>query len=130
VRNWPRELKIVVATVVMIGAVAALLPLLAASREPRELVLVVRNMAFYAGDTSTSNPTIYMDPGERVRVTLVNDDAGVSHDFAVKAWSAATPVLRGKGRTSIVIQAPDRAGTAEYVCSLHGSMMTGTIEVR
>lgn len=123
-------MKILVTVIAMMGAAAALIPLLAESREPRELVLTARDMAFYAGDTSAANPTIHMEPGERLRVTFVNDDAGVSHDFAVKAWSAGTDVLRGKGRTSIVIQAPDRVGAAEYVCSLHGSMMSGTIEIR
>lgn len=111
------------------GAATALLPLGAESRDPRALVLVARGMTFYAGEGAEPNPTIHMEPGERLRVTLVNEDAGVTHDFAVNAWSARTSVLRGKGRASIVIQAPPRAGTAEYSCSLHGSMMSGTIQV-
>jgi hypothetical protein len=125
-----RGLKILAAMAVMIGAAAALLPLLAKSGEPRELVIVARGMAFYAGDGAVANPTIQMEPGERLRVTFVNDDAGISHDFAVREWSVGTPVLHEKGRTSIVIQAPERRGTAAYVCSLHGSMMSGVVDVR
>lgn len=121
--------KILLTTVVMTGAAATLLPLLAESREPREFVIVARQMTFYAGDTDVPNPTIDMEPGERLRVTFVNDDAGVSHDFAIKTWSIGTSMLRGKGRTSIVIHAPERAGTADYACSLHGSMMSGRIRV-
>jgi plastocyanin len=121
--------KVVIVVIVMLGAAAALLPLLAESREPREIVLVAKQMAFYAGDSTVTNPTIHMAPGERIRITLVNDDPGVGHDFAVSPWSLQTPVLRGKGRTSIVIQAPEQRGTTEYVCSLHASMMTGTIQV-
>jgi plastocyanin len=124
-----QRLKILLTTMVMIGAAAMLLPLLAESREPREVVIVARQMTFYAAGSDVPNPTLYMEPGERLRVTFVNDDAGVSHDFAIKTWSTGTSILRGKGRTSIVIQAPERAGTAEYVCSLHGSMMSGRIHV-
>ena len=78
---------------------------------------------------ATANPAIQMTPGERIRITLIGADPGFDHDFAVTAWDVKTPVLHGEGRTSIVIQAPDKPGKATYVCSIHASMMNGTIEV-
>jgi plastocyanin len=107
----------------------ALLPLGARSLEPREVVVIARDMSFHVGDGVTANPIIQVAPGERIRITLINADPGFDHDFAVKAWKVNTPVLHGEGRTSLVVQAPDEPGRATYVCSMHESMMKGTIEV-
>ena len=115
--------------VLMLGGIAVLLPLLAKSTEPREVFVVARQMSFFVGQGLTANPTIQVVPGERIRITLVSADPGFDHDFTVKAWGVKAPVLRGKGRTSIVFQAPDTPGTATYVCSFHSSMMSGTIAV-
>lgn len=111
------------------ACVAALLPLLAESRQPRELVLVAREMAFYEDGSGPPNPTIRLFPGERLRVRLVNDDPGVDHDLTLPEWSMATPVLRGPSEATMIVQAPETPGRTEYVCSLHGSMMTGVLEV-
>jgi hypothetical protein len=115
--------------VVALGGLFALLPLGARSLELREVVIIARQMSFYAGDGPTANPTIQMAPGERIRVTLIGEDPGFDHDFAVTAWGVKTPVLHGEGRTSIVVQAPDKPGKTSYVCSIHALMMSGTIEV-
>ena len=97
--------------------------------EPREIVVVARQMAFYVGDGVTANPTIHAAPGERIRVTLVSQDPGFDHDFAVPAWRVNSAVLHGEGRDSTVIQVPDKPGVTTYVCSKHASMMKGIIEV-
>jgi len=112
-----------------LGGILALLPLGARSLEPREVIVVARQMSFYVGDGSTANPIIQVAPGERIRITLINADPGFDHDFAVAAWDVRTPVLHGEGRTSLVFQAPDTPGTVTYVCSVHDSMMKGIIEV-
>lgn len=112
-----------------LGGLLALLPLGARTLEPREVVIIARQMSFYSGDGATANPTIQVSPGERVRITLVGADPGVDHDFAVTAWGVQTALVRGVGRTSIVIQAPDTPGEFTYLCSLHASMMTGSIQV-
>ena len=112
-----------------LGGILALLPLGARSLEPREVVVIARQMSFYVAEGATANPIIQVAPGERIRITLVNADPGFDHDFAVTAWDVRTPVLHGEGRTSLVIQAPARPGKATYVCSLHDSMMKGIIEV-
>ena len=67
-------------------------------------------MSFYSADGVTASPTIRMRPGETVRLTLIVDDPGFDHDFVITAWDARTSVLRGKGRTSIVLRAPDEDG--------------------
>ena len=112
-----------------LAGVIALLPLIAESSEPRDIVIVAKQMAFVAAGGERSNPTIQVHAGERIRITLVNQDAGVDHDLAVPAWSVATRVLEGNGEASVVFRVPERTGTTTYICSLHQSMMTGTIEV-
>lgn len=110
--------------------VPALLPLVAKPNEPREVHLVARRMAFYlANGAGGANPVIRVAPGERVRLTFVNHDAGFEHDLAVKAWGLATPTLDEGGRASLVIQAPDTPGQVPYVCTLHAVTMRGLIEV-
>ena len=75
------------------------------------------------------NPTLIVQRGERVKVTLRNEDAGMTHDFAVRAWNAGTPRLSGGGKAVIQFQAPEQPGVATYSCTPHGEMMRGTIRV-
>ena len=124
-----RPYLLTTASILAIGAIVALLPLLAESPGPREMVVVARQMSFYVGGDSVANGAIRVAPGEKIRIVLVNADPGLDHDFAVTAWGVKTPVLQGEGRTSIEFRAPDTPGTATYVCSVHASMMRGTIEV-
>ena len=113
----------------VLGALAALMPLVAESEKPREIRIVARQMSFYVDGGDAANPTITVKPGERVRLTLVNEDAGLDHDFAVPAWPLTTPLVEGTGTTTIVFDAPGKPGVTDYVCSRHATMMTGTIEV-
>ena len=112
----------------ILGGLVALLPLVAESAAPREIVIVARQMAF-RGENGSANPTVHVRVGERVRLIFVNEDAGFDHDFSIPGWSIGTSTVRGAGRTSIEFQAPDRPGPAEYICSLHPTMMRGTIQV-
>ena len=125
------RMRLILTTVVVLalGGLFALLPVGARSLELREVVLTARQMSFRIGDASETNPVIRMAPGEKVRITLISADPGFEHDFAVTAWNVKSPVLHGLGRTSIVVQAPDRPGRAAYVCSSPASMMNGIIEV-
>lgn len=123
------RLILTTSSLLALGGLLALLPLGARSLEPREVIVIARQMSFYVGDGATANPVIQVAPGERIRITLINADPGFDHDFAVRAWGVKTPVLHGDGQTSIVVQAPQEPGKAVYVCSSHPLMMSGTIEV-
>jgi plastocyanin len=107
------------------------LPSLVADPGPpsREIVLVARNMAFYLDGNPTPNPTLRLKAGEQVTLVLRSEDAGITHDFAVKSWNVGTPLLNGKGAVSVSFRVPDRRdGPQEYVCSAHAVMMKGAIE--
>ncbi len=127
-----RRFTVGLAAVILCGLVA--LPSLVANRgsqaRGREIVLVARNMAFYLDGNPTPNPTLRVKAGERVHIVLRSDDAGFTHDFAVKAWNAATDFLTGKGAVSVTVTVPDTPGARqEYVCSAHAVMMRGMVEV-
>lgn len=113
----------------LLVGVAALLPLVAESGDRREIRIVSRQMAFFVAGNAASNPTIRVRPGERVRLTLINEDRGVAHDLVVPAWAVATSLVDGRGRASIDFTAPLQPGPVDYVCSRHVAMMTGRIDV-
>jgi plastocyanin len=108
----------------------ALMPLVAnPPPAPREIVVVARGMTFYLDGDATPNPTIKVAPGELVRLTLRNAEAGVSHNFVVRSLGVASTVLDGIGSTSFTLKAPDQPGEHPYICTPHSAMMSGILEV-
>ncbi len=107
-----------------------LLPVVAGSRpRVREIRLVARDMSFYLDGQPPENPLISVRRGEQVRVTLRNEDAGLTHNFAVKALGVAMAPLKGAGTRSVAFRAPERLGRYEYFCTPHAQMMRGVLEV-
>jgi plastocyanin len=87
-------------------------------------------MAFYLEGNPTPNPTIVLRRGEDVRLNLINQDRGMTHDFAVESLDLATPQLRRSGSaTTVSFEAPEEPGESEYVCTLHARMMKGIVKV-
>jgi len=97
-------------------------------KDIHEIRLTARDMAFYLPGDTTPNPTLVVGRGERVRLTLVNEDRGMTHDFAVESLDVATRALRS-GTDSLTFEAPDKPGESEYVCTYHARMMKGTLKV-
>jgi plastocyanin len=65
-----------------------------------------------------------------VRLTLINEDRGMTHDFAVHSLDVATRPLRRAGtETTLVFEAPGQPGQSEYVCTFHALMMKGVLKV-
>jgi len=128
---WGRRISIeAVAIVVVLLVVGGLLT--AVTRTPaREITLVARGMAFYLeSDPSTPNPTLMLKAGERVRVTLRNEERGFTHDFAVPAVDVATDLINWNENAGVTFEVPDRPGAYDYVCEPHAMMMRGRIIVQ
>ena len=126
-KSWTGAL--VVAALVAVGA-AAVVTRAGAREESREIHLVARGMAFFlAGDSASPNPTIHVRAGERVRLIVRNETAGIEHDFAVDSLGAATNPLPTGAVGSFDLEVPDAPGTHEYVCRPHSVMMRGRIVV-
>jgi plastocyanin len=111
--------------------VVAAAAMLIASRGagPREIRLVARDMTFFVDGDDAPNPTLKLRAGEQVRVTLRNEDAGMSHDFVVTAWHVGSRLLDGRGEAAVVFRVPATTGRHEYSCTPHSATMRGAIEV-
>jgi plastocyanin len=99
-------------------------------RAPREITIVARDMTFYLDGRGRPNPTIRLAAGERVRIVLRNEDAGLTHDVVVRSLGIAAPTLKGLGSTSVTVEVPDAPGRHTYTCTPHAKMMSGLVEVR
>ena len=111
---------------------ALMLPRIVSSREeePRAVTVVVRNMTYYLDGQDTPNPSLKFAAGERVRLTLRNEDAGMSHDFNIRPWNVSTKVLEGKGQDTVTFRVPSRSeAPAAYTCTPHAAMMSGSIVI-
>ena len=115
-------------------ACVALLPIVAASRgadaPPREVTIVARDMAFYVDGQPTPNPTLRFKAGERVRLVLRNEDAGMTHDFVITSWEVATRSISERGAAAAVeFRVPGDRSASAYHCTPHSEMMRGGIQV-
>lgn len=110
--------------------IVLLLPLTASTTDSvREITLVARDMAFYLEGGTEPNPTLQVQAGEELRITVLNRDPGFAHNFVVDAWDLETPFVEMEASTTVVIRAPAHPGQQEYVCTPHDKMMRGVIEV-
>jgi hypothetical protein len=126
--------RVTVAGIVVsiVALLATLLPMVASSEQStaREIRIVVRDMAFYVEGNNQPNPAIVLRAGEQVRIRLRNDDPGMRHDFAIRAWTIATRVLEDRGQEDeIVFQVPAERGAQSYQCTPHAKMMSGEIRI-
>ena len=99
----------------------------------REITLVARDMAFYLPDDPTPNPRLVLMQGERVALTLRNDDPGMAHDFAVEGpgpLDRASKLIESGESDRIEFTVPATVGEFDYLCSIHPRMMRGIVEVR
>lgn len=119
--------------ITVVALAATLLPTLASpigGDQVRDIHLVVRDMTFYVEGQDDPNPAIMLRAGEQVRITLRNEDAGMRHDFAVKAWAVGTRVLDEAGEAdAFVFRVPRKTGDQVYVCTPHSKRMRGVIRV-
>jgi plastocyanin len=86
-------------------------------------------MHFYVEGQADPNPTLRLHAGETVRFVLLNQDAGMRHDFAIPGWNAATRRIESGEEASVTFRAPGGASSQTYTCTPHGAIMRGTILV-
>ena len=113
---------------VLIAVVAAVLPRIVNTREQvHEIRLVAKDMTYYADGSEDPNPTLRLVPGEQVRVTIRNDDRGMSHDFGIPEFRVGTGIVEFGAEKSVTFKVPDNPSAATYICTPHSAMMSGRI---
>lgn len=92
----------------------------------REVVLEARGVRF-----NGENPTLTMQAGERLRLTVRNAEPGpVLHDLILVGPNTVTTRLLQPGEQVTLELLLTRPGRYAYACSLHPGMMDGVIEAR
>ena len=76
----------------------------------REVSLVARDMAFYADGGSTANPVLHARPGERLRITVINNAPGMVHDLDHRRRPNRDALLTAGQVASIEFTAPAEPG--------------------
>jgi len=128
---WGRRISIEAVAIVVVLLVVGVLLTAVTRTSAREITLVARGMAFFLeSDPAIPNPTLRLKAGERVRITLRNEERGFTHDFAVPAVDAATDLISWNEDADVTFDVPDRPGTYDYVCEPHAMMMRGRIIVQ
>ena len=112
----------------VIASAGAVVPRIVVTGERvHEIRVVAKNMTYYTDGAAEPNPPIRLAPGEHVRVTLRNDDRGMSHDFGIPAFGVATGVVEFGAEKSITFTVPEKPSPATYICTPHSAMMSGRI---
>ncbi len=120
----------VVLVAILCMGLLALLPLGAGTRaDPRDVVFIARDMAFYTAGSNAGNPIVKVRAGEEVRLVFRNDDEGIRHNLAIQDWKVLLELPNGAREMSTVVRVPERPGLHWYVCEPHRSMMMGIVEV-
>ena len=70
------------------------------------------------------NPTLRVNEGAIVQMTLVNGDA-IEHDVVFPDFNAATDKVFRKGASSVTVFRAGKAGEFDYFCSLPGHRQAG-----
>jgi nitrite reductase (NO-forming) len=71
-----------------------------------------------------SNPTLHVNPGAIVQVTLIDGD-GAEHDVSFPEFKALSDHVIGKGASTVIVFRADRNGTFNYFCTLPGHRQAG-----
>jgi plastocyanin len=96
----------------------------------RNITLVARGLTFMSADEAASeNPTIAMQPGERIRLILRNEAPGLLHSVVIPAWNVELDAIRAGETSEVTFVVPQTPGGFEYHCGPHPNRMHGRILV-
>jgi plastocyanin len=96
----------------------------------REVTLVARGMTFALPEQPASeNPTVRLRAGERVRLVLKNEAAGLVHDLVIPDWNVTLEAIPAGETSSVTFTVPEKTGQVEYRCQPHAAMMSGVVDV-
>lgn len=118
--------------IVVVSATGVVLASIAQGAVSREITIVAKNMVFSVPSLETSgevNPTITVKRGQRVTITLRNDDAGMQHDLVIEGLDVRLEVVSCGETTRLTFTVPREPGEYVYLCSFHPRRMRGVFIV-
>ncbi len=92
--------------------------------KPNAIIEVVAENLVFRGN----NPTLYAEPGSKVKLIFRNEARGVEHHLVIEDLKMETDVLRPGEREEISFSVPLRDTVLTYACLLH-PMMKGKFVV-
>ena len=118
--------------IVVVSATGVVLASMAQGAVSREITMVAKNMVFSVPSLESSgeaNPTITVKRGQRVTITLRNDDAGMLHDLVIEGLDVRLEVVSCGETTRLTFTVPREPGEYVYLCSFHPRRMRGVFIV-
>ena len=118
--------------IVVVSATGVVLASIAQGAVSREITIVAKNMVFSVPSVESSgeaNPTITVKRGQRVTITLRNDDAGMLHDLVIEGLDVRLEVVSCGETTRLTFTVPREPGEYVYLCSFHPRRMRGVFIV-
>ena len=118
--------------IVVVGAAGVVLASMAQGAVSREITIVAKNMVFVIESPESlgqGNPTITVKRGQKITITLRNDDAGMQHDLVIQGLHVQVQMVSCGETTRLTFTAPRERGEYVYLCSFHPRRMRGVFVV-
>ncbi len=118
--------------IVVVSATGVVLASMAQGTGSREITMVAKDMVFSvqsSESTGEANPTITIKRGQKITITLRNDDAGMLHDLVIEGLDVRLESVSCGETTRLTFTAPREPGEYVYLCSFHPRRMRGVFIV-
>lgn len=118
--------------IVVASAAGMVLASMAQGTVSHEITIVAKDMVFSiqsSASTGEANPTITVKRGQKVTITLRNDDAGMIHDLIIEGLDISLETVSFSETTRLTFTAPTEPGEYVYLCSFHPRRMRGVFIV-
>lgn len=133
-RTLVRRLALPGKTLAVLAALLALVVLLtyvavqrnvgAATAPERDVTISAQDFQFTGVE-----PRRELKVGERIRLTVVNHEPGIAHDFVISGLKVRTGYLP-PGASQTLVFTPTKPGLFRYGCTLHPGLMDGQLIVQ
>ena len=117
------------ALIVIVASLAGVvLASMAQGTVSREITIVAKDMVFSIQSSDSSgeaNPTITVKRGQKITITLRNDDAGMLHDLVIEGLDLSLETVSYGETTRLTFTVTSEPGEYVYLCSYHPRRMRG-----
>lgn len=122
--------------IIIVSVTSVLLASMAHGMASREITIVAKDMVFSVQSSESSessgeaNPTITVKRGQKVTITLRNNDAGMLHDLLIEGLEVRLETVSFGETTRLTFTVTSEPGEYVYLCSFHPRRMRGVFIVQ